>query len=178
MECVSAVKCLANTRSCELTDKDGSVLATYPYVWLRDNCRCEKCFHPGSRSRLFLMTNLDLNIIPVVADIKKSDQILTIQWSDKHNSYYPLSWLLENHFPSTAEDPIRNPTRNLWGSEMQQKIPYFTFNDILNSDKILYDWIEALQVRGLAMVKDAPQQDGTLLEIGKRVGFLKATNYG
>ena len=178
MDSVFAVKCCADIRSCVLTDRDGFVLGTYPYVWLRDNCQCEQCFHPSLYTRLLLVTNLDLDIAPMETEIKESDQTLVVKWSGKHLSNYSISWLLKNHFPNTIEDPISNPKRNLWGSEMQQKISSFTFNDILKSDKFLYDWIEALQVHGLAMIKDAPQQAGTLLEIGRRVGFLKTTNYG
>ena len=142
MEFVFAVKCCADIRTCAMTDRDGFVLGTYPYVWLCDDCHCEQCFHPSLYPRLLLMTNLDLDITPIDAEIKKSDQTLTVQWSDKHHSNYSISWLLENHFPNTIEDPISKPKRHLWGSEMQQKIPSFAFNGILKSDKFLHDWIE------------------------------------
>ena len=36
----------------------------YPYVWLRDNCQCSTCFHPVSKSRLFLLRHLDIDVEP------------------------------------------------------------------------------------------------------------------
>lgn len=30
----------------------GDQLMKFPVTWLRDNCQCSKCFHPGSTSRI------------------------------------------------------------------------------------------------------------------------------
>ena len=54
-------------------DKDGLTVKVgfcdgdtgeYPYVWLRDNCQCSTCFHPVSKSRLFLLRHLDIDVEP------------------------------------------------------------------------------------------------------------------
>ncbi|XP_072032174.1 gamma-butyrobetaine dioxygenase-like [Amphiura filiformis] len=164
------------SRSCLLKHDDGNLIGTYPYVWLRDNCRCDKCFHPSSRGRLVLMGNLDPDILPDVAEVE--DQTLNIRWPDDHRSQFPLSWLKEMQFSDMSEDPVSTPVRQFWGNEMQHKIPTFSFADILNKDKSLHDWIEALRVHGLALIKDAPHKEGAVLEIGKRISFLKTTHYG
>ncbi|XP_072030684.1 gamma-butyrobetaine dioxygenase-like [Amphiura filiformis] len=164
------------SRSCLLKHDDGNVIGTYPYVWLRDNCRCDKCFHPSSRARLVLMANLDPDVIPDVADV--DDQTLNIKWSDDHSSQFPVSWLKENQFSDMSEDPVSAPVSQFWGNEMQHKIPKFSFADILHNDKSLHDWIEALQVHGLALIKDAPHKEGAVLEIGKRISYLKTTHSG
>ena len=36
----------------------------YPFIWLRDNCQCESCFHPSTKTRIALLRNLDLNAEP------------------------------------------------------------------------------------------------------------------
>ena len=43
----------------------------YPYVWLRDNCQCEKCHHPTSHARNLFMKDLDLNVRPVDIDVSQ-----------------------------------------------------------------------------------------------------------
>ena len=180
-----------DSRMVVLTHKhNGAIVGRYPFVWLRDNCRCSACYHPSSRSRLFLITNLDLDIVPssaeVVTNLPDDEETLQIRWSaddcikdDGHMmSSFPVSWLVEHQFSNMSVDHVSKPKRHLWGNEMQSKIPSFSFSSLLNSDKALHDWIESLQVYGLALVKEAPQKEGALLEIGKRVSHLKTTNYG
>ena len=174
----SAVELNNTSRSCLLKNEDGSVVGTYPYAWLRDNCRCSQCFHPSSHGRLVLMANLDPEIIPTKAEFNVTDQELHIQWPDKHTSEFPLSWLRKNQFSKMPKDPVSVPNQQFWGSEMKNKIPTFLFKDIQNCDKSLHDWIESLLVYGLALIKEAPKQEGAVRAIGKRISFLKPTNYG
>lgn len=58
----------------------------YPYVWLRDNCRCEECFHSSAFSRSVSFPQLDVGIRPsrfrLSYDLKK----IELQWEDGHNS--------------------------------------------------------------------------------------------
>ncbi|MPC53614.1 Gamma-butyrobetaine dioxygenase [Portunus trituberculatus] len=35
---------------------------SYPYLWLRDNCQCTKCFHPMSQSRRVMLKDLSLSL--------------------------------------------------------------------------------------------------------------------
>ena len=174
----SAVELNNTSRSCLLKNEKGYVLGTYPYVWLRDNCRCSKCFHPSSRGRLVLMENLDPEIIPAKAEVNVTDQELHIQWPDKHTSQFPLSWLQENQFSKMPKDPVSEPSQRFWGREMQNKIPTFTFKDVQNSDKSLHGWIESLLVYGLALIKEAPHEEGAVKAIGNRVSFLIPSIYG
>ena len=39
----------------------------FPYVWLKDNCQCESCFHPVSKTRKILFQDLDPDIQPISA---------------------------------------------------------------------------------------------------------------
>ncbi|XP_072025103.1 gamma-butyrobetaine dioxygenase-like [Amphiura filiformis] len=122
------------------------------------------------------MVNLDPDIIPDVAEV--DDKTLTIRWPDNHRSQFPVSWLKEMQFSNMSEDPVSTPVRQFWGNEMQHNIPKFSFADILHNDKSLHDWIEALQVHGLALIKDAPHKEGAIHEIGNRISILKTTNHG
>ncbi|XP_072015373.1 gamma-butyrobetaine dioxygenase-like [Amphiura filiformis] len=176
MDTIFRVELDLPSRSCLLKTNDGNLIGTYPYVWLRDNCRCDKCFHPSSLGRLVTMANLDPDIIPDVAEVHA--QTLNIRWPDDHRSQFPVSWLQENQFSNMSKDPVSTPVRQFWGKEMQHKIPKFSFQDILHNDKSLHDWIEALQVHGLALIIDAPHKEGAILEIGKRISILKMTNFG
>ena len=43
----------------------------YPFVWLRDNCQCEKCFQPAAKSRILLVRDLDLNDHPTNTTVSR-----------------------------------------------------------------------------------------------------------
>ena len=175
---VSSVELNNTSRLCLLKDEKGSVIGTYPYAWLRDNCRCSKCFHPSSRGRLVLMANLDPDIIPAKAEVNVTDQELRIQWANKHSSHFPLDWLWENRFSQIPDEgPVSAPNQQFWGTEMQKNLPTFSYNDVQGSGTSLHDWIEAMQIYGLALIKGAPKQEA-VRAIGNRISFLKPQSFG
>ncbi len=163
------------SRFCRLQTNEEGLLGTYPYVWLRDNCRCTKCLHPTGE-RLTHLVELDPDIVPEKAEII-DDQAVKITWPDGHLSLFPIPWLEENQF-SKMVDPISTPIRKLWGKEFQDKIPKFSYTDIKNNDKFLYDWLEVLQVYGMALIQGAPLEEAVVGRIGRRISHLKQTHYG
>ena len=46
---------------------DDEKLLQYPWLWLRDNCQCSKCFHPDALNRKGSMDQLDLTAKPTDA---------------------------------------------------------------------------------------------------------------
>ena len=52
----------------DVTWRDDSV-DKYPFVWLRDNCQCERCFHPNTKSRLVLMQYQDIDAKPTHVEV-------------------------------------------------------------------------------------------------------------
>ncbi|XP_072039019.1 gamma-butyrobetaine dioxygenase-like [Amphiura filiformis] len=161
----------------ELSDK--SVLR-FPYVWLRDNCRCADCFDLSSRYRTCRVIKLDADIVPVSEEIANDGKTLQIKWPGLHTSCYPVSWLVQMRFSESAPewiDPYRYP-KHLWGAEMKDKIPTFQYDDIMNSDQTLYDWLQAVVTYGLSVIKKAPTECNTIDKLGNRVFFLKQTHYG
>lgn len=36
----------------------------FPYLFLRDSCQCERCFHPFTKARLILMQDLRMESYP------------------------------------------------------------------------------------------------------------------
>lgn len=157
--------------------KDGHS-ARYPFVWLRDNCRCPKCYHPSSYQRLALMANLDPEVKPTQQEIAGDGSMLKITWPDNHIGEYPSCWLRSHQFDKGEYDPISDIKSVPWGSDLSDKIPKFKFEDILNKDDVLFDWLKALHEIGLCVLTEAPQKPGALDAIGKRVAYLRETVYG
>ena len=44
---------------------------SYPFVWLRDCCQCDECFHPDSKARMLLLEDLQLDSKPRTVDVSK-----------------------------------------------------------------------------------------------------------
>ena len=162
---------------------DNSTLR-FPYVWLRDNCRCPNCYDSRSKYRLCLVDKLDPDITPVSEEIADSGKTLVIKWPESdatcNTGRFPVAWLSRMKFADSPPEPI-NPFRypkRLWGCEMQDKIPTFLFDDIMNTDQAMYDWLQAMLIHGFSVIKKAPQECDTIDRIGNRVFFLKQTHYG
>ena len=41
----------------------------FPFVWLRDNCQCPRCFHPVSKARLVLLGDVCPDVRPKAVEV-------------------------------------------------------------------------------------------------------------
>ncbi|XP_074649435.1 gamma-butyrobetaine dioxygenase-like [Tubulanus polymorphus] len=163
----------------DVTWNDDSV-TSYPYVWLRDNCQCLKCFHPTTKSRLVLMSNLDTKIEPKDVEVSE-DGGLEITWPDGHRSIYDTKWLLQRAFTDEAKEKRRamyGVEHQFWNAELQDNIPTYDFKKIIDDDNYFLNWLTGLQRYGLTLIKDTPQDYGHLQKIADRVCYSRRTNYG
>ncbi|CAH1797490.1 unnamed protein product, partial [Owenia fusiformis] len=140
----------------ELKDDAGMLLVQspgedellFPYVWLRDNCQCSKCFHPVSLARLLLLADLKLDDKPQHVELENNGEIVYLVWSDGHRSPYPVSWLKERAFTESVRQKrskVYRRTKKLWGSEFKDILPKFDFEKVQKDDKELYKWMKNLE---------------------------------
>ena len=69
VEVIPAVRCNNEEGMLEVSWSVAEHPSKFPYVWLRDNCLCEKCHHPISHARNLYMKDLDLDVTPVDVDV-------------------------------------------------------------------------------------------------------------
>ena len=69
--------------------------------WLRDNCACASCRHPGNGQKLYEISDLpdDLQVGVVALD---ADSQMRVTWSDGHVSAYTRAWLEQHDLGSAA----------------------------------------------------------------------------
>ena len=48
----------------------------FPWVWLRDNCQCSKCYEPISQCRIVNLTEWDLDIRP--RDVQVEEMVVMV----------------------------------------------------------------------------------------------------
>ncbi|XP_025977553.1 gamma-butyrobetaine dioxygenase isoform X2 [Dromaius novaehollandiae] len=158
--------------------EDGSE-SRFPCVWLRDNCQCPDCFLDSAKARKLLFEDLDVNI--VVKDVTLTDgKKISVTWPDEHTSEYEAKWLKKRCFSEEAREEMRKdlflPERQYWGSDLQ--LLELPFEEVLCSDESAYKWLCTLKKVGIVLLTGAPAQQGELVKLGHRIGFLRLTFYG
>ncbi|XP_054764728.2 gamma-butyrobetaine dioxygenase-like [Lytechinus pictus] len=167
----------SGTSSLNGTTKAAST--SYPFIWLRDFCHCEQCFDEASVTKKTNLQDLDLEIGIKQISVSEDGKQIMITWRDDHESVYPSSWLWCSRFHDSAPDPFMDLAPELWRADgIPGRLRVFQFDELLTSNQALYDWMKEIKVLGLVLVKNAPEHKEALSQLGKRVGYLKATNFG
>uniref|UniRef100_A0A8C5Q8K3 gamma-butyrobetaine dioxygenase n=1 Tax=Leptobrachium leishanense TaxID=445787 RepID=A0A8C5Q8K3_9ANUR len=158
--------------------EDGSQ-SSYPFVWLRDNCQCPECFLLSAKARKLPFENLDVNTGVKDVSLTK-EQKVSITWPDEHHSEFDPDWLKKRSFSKRSREEMRKeffePEQHFWGSDLQ--IPTMSYENVLHSDHSAYSWLCALKKVGIVILEGAPIEQGELVTLGKRIGYMRHTFYG
>jgi len=153
---------------------DGSS-ADFPYIWLRDNDPAG--FHPQTQERIADLTAIPLDVTPDKIDT--TDTTLTIWWQgEKTVSTFDLNWLSAHRPGQYAADPARTGFTH-WRKDLGAAgVPRAKADAILNSDQALQDWLVQTQKYGLSIVEGLGDSTEAGMEVARRIGFLRETNFG
>ncbi len=148
--------------------------ASYPTIWLRDNC--PTALHPHTHERILDLLSLDDRPQLLSAEVQRDTVILT--YADGHISHMPIR-LLDAHRPGElAADPA-DVAPHYWRAElMSQGVPRFSAEQISTDDKILDAWMRATARFGLSLVEGLEDRIDAGVELAERIGFLRKTNFG
>ncbi|WDD90648.1 TauD/TfdA family dioxygenase (plasmid) [Burkholderia sp. FERM BP-3421] len=151
----------------------------YHWVWLRQACRCDRCFNNYCHQRHF-----DPSVVP--ADIQPTsvatDHVgLRIVWRDGHVSTYALDWLRDRDYGEHAA-PVPSDERPAWrrwpdGAPASMR---FDLGDALDSDAVLQRALQHLFEYGIVVLKADSAAPGA--EFGgvcrQLAGFLDRSYFG
>ena len=172
------------TRMLHVTWNNGTV-SRYPFVYLRDNCQCSECFHESSLQRSFdTVGKLNMEIQPQRVDVLQNGKQIFVSWPDDHVSVFHSQWLRSRRLAeekdlSKERSSLRREGVTFWNAEqLQGKIPRYDFQDVIEDDLKLYEWMHSLHSKGIALVTNTPRQPGKANELCTRVGYAKTTHYG
>ena len=149
--------------------------SSYPFLWLRDNDPAG--FHKDTNERMTDLTSIPLDITLTKAFIK--DDVLMLNWSDSANSTrYNLDWLYHHKPGKRASDPAAIKKRCWRGGMGIDKLPTAKAKELLEEDDALATWLENTQSFGLSLVTGLDARHDAGMEVAKRIGFLRETNFG
>ena len=145
-------------------------------VWLRDNCRCAACRHPGNGQKLYEIVELPEGLRESHAVIHDHDT-LHVQWSDGHVSDYPIAWL-RGHDLSDATRHARRRTASLWDRGLLTHLPAADWPALQSDPATELAWLEQYAALGFGLLRQVPCEAGMVAQVGDRLGFVRVTNYG
>jgi gamma-butyrobetaine dioxygenase len=156
---------------------DGRV-SRFTAAWLRDNCACPQCRHPQALERTYMF--IDHATPTILAAAIGPGEVVDITFaagSESHSSRFTKGWLREY---GCCEDALRERefTQRLWGSDIASRLTTVSYADYMHTSDGVRAWIDAIQTDGVALLKGVPAQPGQLLEVGRRIGPIRATNFG
>lgn len=151
-----------------------SAPATYPTIWLRDNC--PSALHPQTHERLLDLLALDPCPLLLAAELD-ADHV-RLSYGDGHVSQMPLA-LLDTHRPGQpAADPAAIAPE-LWRADLTVAgIPHFAAAQVLQDDVALNSWMQQTARYGLSIIDGLADRISAGIEVAERIGFLRTTNFG
>jgi len=162
----------------EVTWSDERV-SPFHYLWLRDNCPCPTCVFPVTREQIFEIADATDNLRLFDARIEEGG-VLTLSWSDGHASAFHPGWLRAHAYDteSRAERTRLLPQPRFWRAEMNEQLAHFDYDEVMNSDLALTEWLRALRDTGLTQIRNAPTAEGSLDGLARRVAFIRESSFG
>jgi len=159
----------------EITWQDGH-LSAFHYVWLRHNCPCEVCRHPGTDQNMNLIENIPNDNRPATLD--SSSDSIEITWElDHHKTTFDAAWL-RDHCYSERSRKARDHKPTLLDSNSTHAIPRVEYQSYLETDQGLLQVMRGVNTYGIAIVTSAPPEDATIVNLAQRFGPIRETNYG
>lgn len=158
----------------ELRWTDGTV-GDYPYIWLRDTDPAG--FHAQTGERDFELTSVPLDIAPHRVEV--TPEALLVTWPDQDApSRFDLA-RIKAHRPGQSRHDPADIAPVAWRAELGgEGVPRHDAAGILTSNEALADWLREAKQYGLSIVTGLADNTEAGIEVARRVGHLRETNFG
>ncbi|MEM7287295.1 MAG: TauD/TfdA family dioxygenase [Actinomycetota bacterium] len=131
-------------------------------AWYRDACRCAECRDAGNDQHLLDVT--DLHGWRLEAAWRRGDELVADVVHDRHGAHRCVVP------PPPPELDLR-----WWGVEMGERL-------VASAADHRGDWAaptaEAVVRDGIALIRNVPTEPEAVLDVARRLGFVRETNYG
>lgn len=91
----------------------------------------------------------------------------------------PHRQLLSKFNANCSYEKKHDSLLKLWnGTDLEQNLPVTDFNNVMNSDAGLLEWLTNMQTYGIGFVKNTPANTTDTEALIRRISFIRETHYG
>ncbi|XP_075152319.1 trimethyllysine dioxygenase, mitochondrial-like [Haematobia irritans] len=150
--------------------------------WLRDHCRCPKCYNARTKQRLFNLVSMPKDLKAQDLKYSKEDSFLEITWQDGHVSEYEIDFIANSQYDKFQNRLVKeSETQTIWDVptilKNKSKL-HFKLGDLSTSDQVVKDLMASLYRYGLVFIDDVPPTSDMTEMAVRRVFPLMKTLYG
>ncbi len=99
------------------------------------------------------------------------------QGTEQHVARFGAGWLRQHCYSSAARSQGQ-ATRTLWDAGLNNAVPTVDFGAYMETEEGLRAWITAIRSHGIVLLQGVPQVPGKLLDVARRIGPVRQTNFG
>jgi len=148
-------------------------------IWLRDNCSCAECRHPGNGQKLFNIGDLAEGIR--VDEVREDDGVVHVRFApDGHAAVFDGEWL-RSWLPNTAEapaDPRADDAKELWNATTIGAVPEADWVAYQRDPETKAAALDAVLRTGFVVLHGVETTPRRVLDVAASFGFVRNTNYG
>ena len=156
---------------------DNGENSEYHFLWLRDNCDCDNCVTSLSKEQVFEICDVPFEIKP--SNVELSNNMINITWNhESHKSIYHPAWLKQHCYSEKARDK-RKLIPKIWDKQtIEQELPVFQYQKVMNENKELLNWLYNLRDFGITKIENVENELKTVEKVAERISFIRKTNFG
>ncbi|WP_375741340.1 TauD/TfdA family dioxygenase [Pseudomonas boanensis] len=142
-----------------------------PALWLRERTQDPSQLDSRTQQRLFDSHSLDAEIRLLSVDRVSADQAW-LEFNDGHRALFDFSL-----FASELDGTSVFPEAAGWDSSLDRTLVTFGWRKIEEDVQFMRS-LEAYLKYGFIILQDVPTEPETILEVGRKFGYIKETNFG
>ncbi|HLY52964.1 MAG TPA: TauD/TfdA family dioxygenase, partial [Steroidobacteraceae bacterium] len=147
-------------------------------LWLRDNCPCSACRHPHALERTFVF--VDHPEPCITAAVLGPEELVEVTFragEEVHRTCFARGWLRAHEAGERGSGTLGWRPK-LWTKRLGRELIRIAYREYMETAAGVRGWIEALQRDGIVLLEGVPQEPGKVLEVARRIGPVRATNFG
>ncbi|RHZ45572.1 hypothetical protein Glove_669g14 [Diversispora epigaea] len=150
-------------------------------LWLRDHCKCSKCYHQITKQRLLDTFSIPEDIKPL--SISPGSSGVEIIWSgnDEHKSFFNWNWLRRHSYDPKFinSQQILNNKKTLWNAaKIKDNLPIVQYHKVMQNKEDLAIWLKNIDEFGFCFIDNVPPKVKETEELAKRICFIRESHYG
>lgn len=118
--------------------------------------------------------------------VRATDEGIAVTWptssfEKSYESFYPYSFLVQHSFdpPLWTDELTHTPSKKVgWTREIGNDPPTVTYEEVINSEEGVYEWVKRIDKYGFSLVSGIPPTPEATEALVRRIAFIRDTHYG